>query len=146
MNKSKFRLGEQYTYQSDIEVLTYLRESQHYGTGVFKSDSGNIHHYLYCNMTPCKKPYPNPPLSHCEERIAFARGANIECQYQNQNHKTWKASKYPKWHSDFKYRVKEEKTEDEVKIERLEELIVTHLECIEIFKKELDKLKPTSHY
>ncbi len=142
MNKSKFRLGEQYTYQSDIEVLTYLRESQHYGTGVFKSDSGNIHHYLYCNMIPCKKPYPNPPLLHCEERIAFARGANIESQGCG----TWEDAKYPKWHTNFKYRVKVEKTKDEVKIERLEELIVTHLECIEIFKKELNKLKPTSHY
>tara|TARA_R110000851_G_scaffold4894_1_gene20155 strand:- start:138 stop:494 length:357 start_codon:yes stop_codon:yes gene_type:complete len=114
MNKSKFIKGNQYSYQGDAELLTYSGESQYHGVGVFKSDSGNVYHYDYENMTPCTKPepqYPNPPLPHCEERIAFARGANIEFSIFGIE---WRHDAKPAWNRNFKYRVKVEKTEDEL--------------------------------
>jgi hypothetical protein len=91
-----------------------------------------------------KTKYPNPPLPHCEERIAFAKGANIECQYPN--HKTWYNDDDPSWQPKFKYRVKVENTKDDPRIEELEQILAKEKIFIDKIKKELAELKPTIHY
>tara|TARA_R110000803_G_scaffold123536_1_gene191447 strand:- start:159 stop:590 length:432 start_codon:yes stop_codon:yes gene_type:complete len=142
---TKFIVGDQYIYQADSELFTYSGESKHDNAGVFKSDSGNVYHYHYVNMTPYKQPkpkYPNPPLPHCEERIAFAKGADIEVSINNR----WEFTNDPKWHKNIKYRVKVEKTEDDLRIEELERRIAEDLRILNMHKKELAQLKPTVHY
>ena len=93
-----------------------------------------------------KPEYPNPPLPHCEERIAFAKGANIEFEDRCGTHSKWMFTGYPKWHPNIKYRVKVEKTKDDLQIERLENLIIIRQDDVKRFTKELAKLKPTVHY
>jgi hypothetical protein len=142
---TEFIVGNQYSYQGDAELLTYSGESQHHGVGVFKSDSGNVYHYDYENMLPLTKPepkYPNPPLPHCEERIAFAKGANIEFLHDG----IWLDAPKPNWSNNFKYRVKLEKTKDDLRAEELERLIFYWEQMIHEHKKELAELKPTIHY
>jgi hypothetical protein len=144
---TKFIVGDQYIYQADSELFTYSGESKHDNAGVFKSDSGNVYHYHYVNMTPYKQPkpkYPNPPLPHCEERIAFAKGANIE-QFSLDCH-VWHISRNPSWDPEILYRVKAEKTKDELRIEYLKKLILNSEHHINEYKKELAELKPTVHY
>jgi hypothetical protein len=87
--------------------------------------------------------YPNPPLPHCEERIAFARGANIEFLSLKG---TWLRARYPSWDDELKYRVKVEKTKDDLRIEQLEKLIAADSLVLDKYKKELAELKPTIHY
>jgi hypothetical protein len=144
---NEFIKGNKYSYQGDAELLTYSGESQHHGVGVFKSDSGNVYHYDYENMLPFTKPepqYPNPPLPHCEERIAFARGANIEVRYKNNI--IWRDNLNPTWNVENIYRVKVEKTKDELRIEELEQRIAADSLVLDKYKKELAELKPTIHY
>ena len=90
--------------------------------------------------------YPNSPLPHCEERIAFAKGANIEFEDRCGTHSKWMFTGDPKWHANIKYRVKVEKTEDDLQIERLENLIIIRQDDVKRFTKELAELKPTVHY
>jgi hypothetical protein len=87
--------------------------------------------------------YPNPPLPHCEERIAFAKGANIEFLSVAG---TWLSAKDPSWDDELKYRVKVEKTKDQLRIEELKRFIIIWEEVIDEHKKELAELKPISHY
>jgi hypothetical protein len=91
-----------------------------------------------------KTKYPNPPLPHCEERIAFARGANIESSITNNG--PWCFVADPEWQPHLKYRVKVEKTEDDLQIERLEQILAKEKIFIDKIKKELAELKPTIHY
>ena len=86
--------------------------------------------------------YPNPPLPHCEERIAHAKGANIEV-YDGGG---WQDVAFPSWKTCYQYRVKVEKTKDDLQIERLENLIIIRQDDVKRFTKELAKLKPTVHY
>ena len=147
MNKSKFIVGDEYIYQKGSAPLAYVGESKHNGVGLFESDSGSVYHYEYENMTPCTKAepqYPNPPLQHCEERIAHAKGANIEGQHTN--NVTWWADPDPQWHKNIKYRVKVEKTKDDSLIERLERRIRVNENANIKYKEEIAKLKPTVHY
>ena len=88
--------------------------------------------------------YPNPPLTHCEERIAFARGANIEASITNNG--PWCFVADPEWHPNVKYRVKVEKTKDDLRIEELERRIAEDMRVLDEHKKELAELKPTVHY
>jgi hypothetical protein len=90
--------------------------------------------------------YLNPPLPHCEERIAHARGANIEFEDICCRVNKWKFTNDPKWHENIKYRVKVEKTKDDLRIEELERLIFYWEQMINEHKKELAELKPTIHY
>ena len=90
--------------------------------------------------------YPNPPLPHCEERIAFAKGANIEFENRCGTHSKWMFTGDPKWHENIKYRVKVEKTKDDLRIEELERYIFNTESAINVYKKELAELKPTVHY
>ena len=147
MNKNNFIAGNQYSYKKDNKTLTYSGKAKNRGVGVFKSNSGNVYHYKYENMVPFTKPepkYPNPPIVHCKERIAHAKGANIECQYPN--HKTWYNDDDPSWQTKFRYRVKVEKTKDQLRIEQLEKLIAADSLVLDKYKKELSQLKPTVHY
>ena len=142
---NEFIVGNQYSHQRDGELLTYSGESQYNGVGVFKTDSGNVYNYKYENMLPFTKTepkYPNPPLPHCEERIAFAKGANIEFLHDG----IWLDAPKPNWSVIEKYRVKIEKTKDELQIERLEKLIIIRQDDVQRYKKELAELKPTIHY
>jgi hypothetical protein len=148
MNKSKFRVGKQYSYQGRSEPLTYLGQSKKNPEfGMFKSPLNEMHHNEYKNMDLFTQPepqYPNPPLPHCEERIAFARGANIECQTARCG--PWMFTDDPRWHEHIKYRVKVEKTKDDLRIEELERRIAEDLRILNMHKKELADLKPTVHY
>jgi hypothetical protein len=90
--------------------------------------------------------YPNPPLPHCKERIAHAKGANIEFEDICCRVNKWEFTNDPKWHENIKYRVKVEKTEDDLQIERLENLIIIRQDDVKRFTKELAELKPTIHY
>jgi hypothetical protein len=144
MTKNEFIIGDQYSYKGDAP-LTYVGEASGQGFGLFENNHGSNWHYVYENMTPCTKPepkYPNPPLPHCEERIAFCRGANIEFLYDG----TWVFDEDPKWYPDSRYRVKVEKTKDELRIEELKRFIIIWEEMIDEHKKELAELKPTIHY
>tara|TARA_R110000822_G_scaffold80570_2_gene191955 strand:+ start:1211 stop:1678 length:468 start_codon:yes stop_codon:yes gene_type:complete len=90
--------------------------------------------------------YPNPPLQHCEERIAHARGANIESSIANNGH--WFFVADPEWQPHLKYRVKVEpvKTKDDLRIERLEIKIRNNERANADHRKEIAELKPTVHY
>tara|TARA_R110000772_G_scaffold170373_2_gene282259 strand:+ start:410 stop:874 length:465 start_codon:yes stop_codon:yes gene_type:complete len=88
--------------------------------------------------------YPNPPLPHCEERIAFAKGANIESKHKD--NVTWWDDEEPQWLPELKYRAKVEKTKDDLRIEVLESLIIVRQDDVKRFTKELAELKPTAHY
>jgi hypothetical protein len=143
MNKNEFIIGDQYSYKGDAP-LTYVGEASEQGFGLFENNHGSNWRYVYENMTPCTKPepkYPNPPLTHCEERIAFSRGANIECQYPN--HKTWYNDDNPSWKTKFKYRVKVEKTKDDLRIKELYErvqILISELNDLNEEIAELEKI------
>ena len=146
MTKNEFIIGDQYSYEGRSEPLTYLGESKSPEVGMFKSPLSGLYHNEYRNMELFTKPepqYPNPPLPHCEERIAFAKGANIESSLTGEN---WCYTDTPQWNPNVKYRVKVEKTKDDLRIEKLEENIRAHENYIKEYKKELAKLKPTVHY
>jgi hypothetical protein len=147
MNNRIFVVGDQYSCEGGGNPLTYLGESTFHNVGLFERDSGSVYHYEYASMTPYTKAepkYPNPPLPHCEERIAFARGANIE-QF-SLDCDVWHISRNPSWDPEILYRVKVEKTKDELRIEELERLILEHDHFYYKFTKELAELKPTVHY
>jgi hypothetical protein len=134
MNKNEFIVGDEYIYNGNSDPMTYAGEGYIQGVGVFKSDSSNVFHCKYTRMTSCTKPYPNPPLPHCKERIAFAKGANIEYSRSEGN---WYPTHNPTWNPNFKYRVKVEKTKDDLRIEELEENIRALEDCVKAYKKEL---------
>jgi hypothetical protein len=147
MNKNEFIEGDPYTYIGTSEPLIYLNESSSKGVGVFKNHLDEFCHYEYCNMIPCTMPepkYPNSPLPHCEERIAFAKGANIESSRKDRV--KWGDDLNPTWSVYIIYRVKVEKTKDELRIEELKRLITGHNLSINIWKTELHELTPTVHY
>jgi hypothetical protein len=114
-------------------------------TGRFKDQHGHYHNMRYDRMEEAPQ-YPNPPLPHCEERIAFAKGANIEFEDRCGTHSKWMFTGDPKWHANVKYRVKVEKTEDDLRIEVLKSCICDHQAILDDYKKELAELKPTVHY
>jgi hypothetical protein len=151
MNKNEFIKGNQYTYKGAVNarIYTYSGDSYSQGVGIFKDFEGTPYHLKYTKMIPHTQPepqYPNPPLPHCEERIAFAKGANIEFEDRCGTHSKWMFTGYPKWHPNIKYRVKVEKTEDDLRIEVLESCICDHQAILDDYKKELAELKPTVHY
>jgi hypothetical protein len=149
MNKSKFIVGEKYIYtgtRMSGHVVTYVCADTCSG-GIFKNSLLERYSYQYKNMAPYKQPkpkYPNPPLPHCEERIAFAKGANIESSITNNG--PWCFVADPEWQPHLRYRVKVEKTKDDLRIEELERRIAEDLRILNMHKKELADLKPTVHY
>jgi hypothetical protein len=83
--------------------------------------------------------YPNPPLPHCEERIALAMGANIEVLTSG----TWCYIGNPQFHKCVKYRVKVEKTKDDLRIEELYErvqILISELNDLNEEIAELEKI------
>tara|TARA_R110000772_G_scaffold225975_1_gene336631 strand:- start:6817 stop:7260 length:444 start_codon:yes stop_codon:yes gene_type:complete len=147
MNKNEFIIGEKYSYQGQGGTRTYKGQSESPYVGIFKSPFNEMSYNEYKHMLPYTKAepqYPNPPLPHCEERIAFAKGANIE--FQLSNNEPWHYVKNPKWQPSIKHRVKVEKTKDDLRIEELERYIFNTESAINVYKKELAELKPTVHY
>jgi hypothetical protein len=150
MTKNEFIIGNQYIYRDTVDARIYTYEGQSWkdNVGVFKNHLGEINHIAYANIAPHTKlvepQYPNPPLPHCEERIAFAQGANIE--YLLLSEGIWHNSATPQWFPELKYRVKVEKTKDELRIEELERLITENLIVISKHRIELADLKPSYHY
>ena len=143
MNNSEFIVGDEYIYKGTVDsrTYTYASKSSRKSVGIFTNCSGTIYYLKYENMTPCKQTepqYPNPPLPHCEERIAFCRGVNIEFLYDDPQ---WVFDQDPKWYLDGGYRVKVEKTKDELRIEELERIIAEDRRIIDKHKKELAELK-----
>jgi hypothetical protein len=143
---TKFIVGDQYSYKGDAPV-TYVGESTFHGVGLFEGDSGKIFRYRYENMTPRTKPepkYPNLPLPHCEERIAFAKGANIAILSE----RGWYHDINPAFDAEHTYKIIVEpiKTKDDLRIEKIERHILEHEHFLDKFKKELAELKPTVHY
>ena len=145
MDKSNFIVGDEYIYGGTSDPMTYTGESYSQSVGIFTNHAGTYYHYEYRNMsTYTQQQYPNPPLPHCEERIAFAKGANIESRHiYNAN---WWDDEEPQWLPEIKYRVKVEKTKDDLRIEQLERYIFNTESAINVYKKELAGLKPTVHY
>jgi hypothetical protein len=146
MNKNEFIIGEKYSYQGQGGTITYKGQSESPYVGIFKSPFNEMSYNEYKHMLPCTQPepkYPHPPLPHCEERIAHAKGANIEFSITGEN---WNCSGAPLWNPKHFYRVKVEKTKDDLRIEELEENIRALEDCVKAYKKELAKLKPTVHY
>jgi hypothetical protein len=90
--------------------------------------------------------YPNPPLPWCEERIAFAKGANIEFEDMCGTHNKWVFTDDPEWHTNTKYRVKVEKTKEDLRIEYLQKMILNSEHHINAYKKELAELNPSIPY
>ena len=88
--------------------------------------------------------YANSPLPHCDMRIEHAKGANIESSITNNG--PWVFVANPEWQPHLRYRVKVEKTKDDLRIEELERRIAEDLRILDKHKKELIKLKPTIHY
>ena len=136
-----FVIGDKYKHYDYTEEYIYLGEASTQDVGMFKNGKCTINYqYEYDTMRPCKKTkYPNPPLPHCEERIAFAQGANIEFSITNNG--PWCFVADPKWQPHLKYRVKIEKTKDELQIERVEQCIEDHEHFISKYKEELAELK-----
>jgi hypothetical protein len=144
MTKNEFIIGDPYLYKGNANAMTYMGETLSEDLGMFESRN-TTQYYAYSIMTPCtQSQYPNPPLPHCKERIAFAKGANIEYRLLTQG--IWHNCATPQWLPGLKYRVKVEKTNDDLRIEELEENIRAHENCVKQYKKELADLKPTSHY
>tara|TARA_R110000851_G_scaffold307299_1_gene465747 strand:+ start:58 stop:507 length:450 start_codon:yes stop_codon:yes gene_type:complete len=149
MNKNEFIIGKKYSYQGQGGTRTYKGQSESPYVGIFKSPFNEMSYNEYKHMLPCTKPepqYPHPPLPHCEERIAFAKGANIEFEDSCGTFRQWMFTGDPKWHENIKYRVKVEKTKDDLRIEELERRIAEDLRILNMHKKELADLKPTVHY
>jgi hypothetical protein len=147
----KFIKGDKYTYEGtvDARIYTYAGESYSQGVGIFKDcfSESTSYHLRYTSMiqhTKAEPQYPNPPLPHCKERIAHARGANIESSITNNG--PWCFVADPEWQPHLKYQVKAEKTKDDLRIEELERLIRISENCIKKRKEELAELKPTVHY
>ena len=155
MNKNEFIIGDEYIYSGSSVSMEYVSEPMKYVSESLSPNVGRFvgkketYHCEYRNMTPCTKvepKYPNPPLPHCEERIAFAKGANIEFENRCGTHSKWMFTGDPKWHANIKYRVKLGKTQDDLRIEKLEENIRAHENYIKQYIEELADLKPTVHY
>ena len=144
MNKSRFIVGDQYLYEGLIDrIYTYVSESCRKSVGIFTNCSGTDYHLRYENMTPCKKAepkYPNPPRQHCEERIAFSRGANIEFSRAGVKWYNCERGKEPLWLPKNMYRVKLEKNEDDLRIEELEQRIRVNKADNTEYKREIDEL------
>ena len=62
--------------------------------------------------------YPNPPLPHMVERIAFAKGADIE--FYDSYNKIWWFVLDPSWHEDVLYRVQPPLSSKQIKIDELQ--------------------------
>jgi hypothetical protein len=90
-------------------------------------------------VNPVRK-YPNPPLKHLKERIAFAMGANIQFSRAGVKWYNCEKGKDPLWLPKNMYRVKLEKSEDELRIEELERLITENLTIISQYRIELTEL------
>lgn len=65
--------------------------------------------------------YPNPKHKHHDLIIEWAKGAEIEFLNTNQD---WMAtSESPTWYSESEYRIKPEKTERDIQMEKIQEKI-----------------------
>ena len=62
--------------------------------------------------------YPNPPHKHAELIKQWADGAEIE--YYDSYYAGWFAILKPNWENDIQYRVKPQKSEKDIQIEKLE--------------------------
>lgn len=65
-----------------------------------------------------KSVYPNPPHKYAELIKAWADGAEIEIYYEGA--KKWGSTKHPGWCEGYKYRIKPQKSEKDIKIEEIE--------------------------
>jgi hypothetical protein len=145
MNKSKFIIGDEYIHQIQADsciftIYTYVGKGLDQVIGIFTDFEGTRYHLEYTNMIPCTKvepQYPNPPLAHCEERIAFAKGANIEILKQGE----WIFCEFPTWNDYRSYRVKVEKTKDELRIEELYERVQILISELNDLNEEITELE-----
>jgi hypothetical protein len=75
-------------------------------------------------LSLCK--YPNPPHKHAELIKAWADGAEIEYngvydeEWQRLYDGKWQKVSDPSWPEHYEYRIKPEKSEKELEIERIE--------------------------
>jgi len=65
-----------------------------------------------------KSNYPNPPHKHAEIIKQWADGAEIE--YYSPYGKVWCRVSRPSWEDDIEFRVKPQKSEKDIQIEKLE--------------------------
>ena len=142
---NEFIAGNQYIHNKidDYGTYTYIDGNtfrKNKNIGAFTDCAGIVYHLKYENMIPRTNPkheYPNPPLPHCKERIAFARGANIQLLASG----IWYDIDNPRFDEIVRYRVKIEKTKDELLIERLELKIRNNERANADHKKEINELK-----
>ena len=104
-----------------------------------QDDRNTPHSYwlAFSAIKLAKTKYPNPPLPHCEERIAFAKGANIQLLASG----IWYDTDNPRFNEIVRYRVKIEKTKNELLIETLELKINNNEQANADYKKEINELK-----
>lgn len=62
--------------------------------------------------------YPNPPHKHAAIIAEWIKGAEIE--YYDKNFKLWVSARTPTWSENLEYRVKPQKSEKDIQIEKLE--------------------------
>jgi len=62
--------------------------------------------------------YPNPPYKHAAIIVEWVKGAEIE--YYDKNFKLWVSARTPTWSENLEYRVKPQKSEKDIQIEKLE--------------------------
>lgn len=72
---------------------------------------------VYSDRFELANKYPNAPHKHVKEMIAFAEGANIE-YFDSMN--AWCHVPSPTWGVINEYRIKPEKTTNQLEIERIE--------------------------
>jgi hypothetical protein len=137
MKQEDMEVGREYVNKGMCK-LHYQGRMGNSQAGRFKDQHGDYHNMRYDRMEEAPK-YPNQPLPNCEERIAHARGANIEVLIKGE----WILCDFPPWSDYRSYRVKVEKTRDELRIEELYErvqILISELNDINEEIAELEKI------
>ena len=88
------------------------------GTWLFEESMKIISYSEMLALLGADEEYPNPPLPHMVERIAFAKGADIE--FYDSYNKIWWFVLDPSWHEDVLYRVQPPLSSKQIKIDELQ--------------------------
>lgn len=85
------------------------------GTIVLKGKSSG----MYDERFELAHEYPNPPHKHCELIKVWADGGDIEASYNDGA--SWAVATQPRWNkTEISFRIKPQKSEKDIEIERIE--------------------------
>lgn len=120
---SKFKTGDKVIAIDSSGQFTkgdILEVSGLSGDNKVKVHGHRYHHYDDHYFSPIML-YPNPPHKHAELIKAWADGAIIEHGSSGGGRKGWCLTQSnPSWHDEVEYRIKPEKTANQLEIERIE--------------------------